>query len=350
MPSSTYSDKQILIKRYILGKLPDDKKESFTEILMEDRELSEELKDVEYMIVEDYVADRLSAEERLAFEYYFSRVPHMVELVQFESAFQQYTHNLISESANATGALPVFAANPLPPEASPMKGRESSSYTGNTSPFWQLWVSVPGLAATGLILMLIPFAWKVVQLNSRLVALEEKNKELESKSEKLIAELEKRPIVTPTPTAFTQSTPDTKLPQELSVNEVANVKFSVEDWDRGDGAMGGQFSKKYQRLKLFASQKDVNFSPLPSLPSLGRTDIKTIFITIEPEGRQGVTPISLVADYDATKEVIKLPVVSAAKLADGKYRVRLRGVSRSEPDEKPVTIGSFYFQVTRRKK
>jgi hypothetical protein len=77
------------IVRYLLGKLPEDEQTGFEEQLLESEALFESLKEVESELIDEYVGETLSADDRLQFELYFLTQPERRARVEFARALRE---------------------------------------------------------------------------------------------------------------------------------------------------------------------------------------------------------------------------------------------------------------------
>jgi hypothetical protein len=75
--------------RYLLGRLPEDEQTGFEEQLLESEALFESLKEVESELIDEYVGDTLSADDRLQFELYFLTQPERRARVEFARALRE---------------------------------------------------------------------------------------------------------------------------------------------------------------------------------------------------------------------------------------------------------------------
>jgi len=78
------------LRLWLLGLLPEQESRSFEERLITDSELYEELFIVEEELIDDYIAGRLSADERKAFESYFMNSPERQEQFRIANALRVY--------------------------------------------------------------------------------------------------------------------------------------------------------------------------------------------------------------------------------------------------------------------
>ena len=78
------------LRLWLLGLLPEQDSRSLEEGLITDAELYEELFIVEEELIDDYIAGRLSADERSAFEAYFMNSPERQEQFRIASALRVY--------------------------------------------------------------------------------------------------------------------------------------------------------------------------------------------------------------------------------------------------------------------
>jgi hypothetical protein len=75
---------------WLLGLLPEQESRSFEERLVTDSELYQEVFIVEEELIDDYIAGRLSADERKAFESYFMNSPERQEQFRIANALRVY--------------------------------------------------------------------------------------------------------------------------------------------------------------------------------------------------------------------------------------------------------------------
>jgi hypothetical protein len=85
------------IKRYLLGLLPEDEQQQVELRLLTESEFSEELLASEEELMELYLADALSAEERAAFERHFLSTPERQRKLRFARTLKRYVHEQTEE-------------------------------------------------------------------------------------------------------------------------------------------------------------------------------------------------------------------------------------------------------------
>ena len=78
------------VRLWLLGLLPEQDSRSLEERLITDSGLYEEVFIVEEELIDDYIADRLSADERKAFESYFMNSPERQEQFRIANALRVY--------------------------------------------------------------------------------------------------------------------------------------------------------------------------------------------------------------------------------------------------------------------
>jgi hypothetical protein len=78
------------LRLWLLGLLPEQESRSFEERLITDSELYEEVFIAEEELIDDYIAGRLSADERKAFESYFMNSPERQEQFRIANALRVY--------------------------------------------------------------------------------------------------------------------------------------------------------------------------------------------------------------------------------------------------------------------
>ena len=78
------------LRLWLLGLLPEQESRSLEERLITDSELYDEVFIVEEELIDDYIADRLSADERKAFESFFMNSPERQEQFSIANALRVY--------------------------------------------------------------------------------------------------------------------------------------------------------------------------------------------------------------------------------------------------------------------
>jgi hypothetical protein len=95
-----------LIRRYLLGQLPDPSQQSLEEGFMTGDTSLEELEAAEDELVDEYLAGRLSNHERDQFEKYFLSTPEREQKLRFAKVFHQYA------AANQAPSVSVGSRTP----------------------------------------------------------------------------------------------------------------------------------------------------------------------------------------------------------------------------------------------
>ena len=102
------------LRLWLLGLLSEQESRSFEERLITDSELYEEVFIVEEELIDDYIAGRLSAEERKAFESYFMNSPERQEQFRIANALRVYIGDAkVTEPATEVKRRWPFAAMSL---------------------------------------------------------------------------------------------------------------------------------------------------------------------------------------------------------------------------------------------
>src|ERR1044072_9539137 len=84
------SELQKDLRRYLLGQLDDQTAEAFEkEFLLKD-EIFDELRAAEDELIEDYLAEILTVEDRRALENHFLSTPDRLDQLRFGRTFRQY--------------------------------------------------------------------------------------------------------------------------------------------------------------------------------------------------------------------------------------------------------------------
>lgn len=80
----------LLVRRYLLGALPENEQRAVEQQLMTDHEFFNRLLQTEEELIEEYVHGEIAGNEKLAFEQRFLRDPERQRNVHFERSFQRY--------------------------------------------------------------------------------------------------------------------------------------------------------------------------------------------------------------------------------------------------------------------
>ena len=78
------------IRRYLLGELPEQELEQFEQLLMSDDDMYQELMFAEDDLIDDYISNMLSEEDRAKFKRRFLVVPELRQNVSFTSALRKH--------------------------------------------------------------------------------------------------------------------------------------------------------------------------------------------------------------------------------------------------------------------
>src|SRR5829696_8575239 len=89
------------LRLWLLGLLPEQESRSIEERLITDSELYEEVFIVEEELIDDYIADRLSADERTAFQSFFMNSPERQEQFRIANALRVYIGNAKETESSA---------------------------------------------------------------------------------------------------------------------------------------------------------------------------------------------------------------------------------------------------------
>lgn len=92
---------QDLIRRYLLGRLPDQDQQSLEEEFMTGDTSLEELEAAEDELVDEYLAGRLSSQERERFERHFLSIPEREQKLRFAKVFHRYASANQPQSVSA---------------------------------------------------------------------------------------------------------------------------------------------------------------------------------------------------------------------------------------------------------
>ena len=107
---------QDLIRRYLLGRLPDQDQQSLEEEFMTGDTSLEELEAAEDELVDEYLAGRLSSQEREQFEKHFLSTPEREQKLRFAKVFHRYAaaNQPPTVSAASLTATNFFSFNTWP--------------------------------------------------------------------------------------------------------------------------------------------------------------------------------------------------------------------------------------------
>jgi hypothetical protein len=94
------------LRLWLLGLLPEQESRSLEERLITDSELYEELFIVEEELIDEYIAGRLRADERAAFESYFMNSPERQEQFRIANALSVYIGDAKETESSAEVMLP----------------------------------------------------------------------------------------------------------------------------------------------------------------------------------------------------------------------------------------------------
>jgi anti-sigma factor RsiW len=142
------------LKQWLLGLLPQQESHSMEERLITDAALYEELFIVEDELIDDYLAGRLSANEREAFESYFMNSPERQEQFRIANALRVYIDDSKQDVSNPQLAKPPPHESSLAP-ATPADRRWG---------FFRKPIAAVSLAAAAL--LVVTFAWLALSLRS----------------------------------------------------------------------------------------------------------------------------------------------------------------------------------------
>jgi hypothetical protein len=92
----------------LLGELPSEKQEQVEELLLTREDFFEELLIIEDELVDDYLRDKLSADEQKNFRHYFLSTPERYEKLRVARAFKRYLDEKVAAEATVTELKPAL--------------------------------------------------------------------------------------------------------------------------------------------------------------------------------------------------------------------------------------------------
>lgn len=304
-----------LLKRYLLGELSDADQTRLEEQYFSDADLFHELRTVRDDLIDAYVRDELSKEERDKVELFFRASPRRQERIEFAEALLQ------------------TVASPRP--------RLSKAALLPAAPWWQFISGLlktwrqPIFAAAALV-VLIGISWLVVR------TLRERQR-TESESAGLSAP--QSPAPTPLVTHGASSSPQTPgIPQstQTPINSrpghtpesepVVATFLLTPDLVRGpEETQKVVISKKVTNVRLQLSLEGQPYSSY-------RAEVRT------PEGRPIWSTKQLRVHIGNSGRVVILSL-PANLLNNADYTIRLNGVTS---EKEVVNVGNYYFRVETR--
>jgi len=139
------SELQKDLRRYLLGQLDDQIAEAFEKQFLLKDEIFDELLAAEDELIEDYLAETLTAEDRRALEHHFLSTPDRLDQLRFGRTFRQY---LAREGPVISGEVSP-SVDLAPADAPPVVPPKTKSFTWWTSPraFFASWSRAVAFAA-----------------------------------------------------------------------------------------------------------------------------------------------------------------------------------------------------------
>src|SRR5215208_2438753 len=115
------SELQKDLRRYLLGQLDDRTAEALEKQFLLQDEIFEELLAAEDELIEDYLAEALTAEDRGALENHFLSTPERLDQLRFGRTFRQYLSRqgqvMAREVSSSVDLVPADAQPPIPPKS-----------------------------------------------------------------------------------------------------------------------------------------------------------------------------------------------------------------------------------------
>ena len=309
--SASVSDETIRL--FLLGRLNEDERSSFDERLFVDDELEERVRLAECEIVDDYAAERLSAEERELFTEKFMRTAERKQKLAVSQALRTYS---LSQTAYKKNAAEI--------ESTPPRGKFLSLFGFNR----------PALAfavSFGALVLLVGLVWFITR------SARERNEPAIVKHETLPTpspQISPQSTVTPTPDpdSTTSPTPTPKAtpsPVEPSQTPLIATAVLMPGALRDGGDMARvtlpKGDRDIVRLQLMLESNE---------PGTFRAELLTA------EGQSIATASKLKASNTnaATQVNFTLP---ARRLQAGDYQVKLSRETNGQVEG----VGRYYFRA-----
>jgi hypothetical protein len=324
-----------LIVRYLLGRLPDDEQTGFEEQLLESEPLFEALKEVESELIDEYVGDTLSADDRRRFELYFLTQPERRSRVEFARALREAAAEHGREKRSRAAGLEI--------DASP-----------DTASWWRRWVAslIPrpqfaALAACSLIAIFAILGGLILAIrdNSRLrQQLQQAQAERAESQQQSSAQLA---------VAESQLSNERFLRQQA---EEALDNLNARPKDSGRPAIfsvvlssffvptrGGESQAKSQQLQIPAAAKRVSLSFPVRVQSPDFTGYRVSLRRADDPSQNEIWGRSGLPAASKPEQRIRI-ALPAGLLIKGEYRLKLSGVLS---DNNTEPIGEYRFAVVR---
>jgi hypothetical protein len=331
-----------LIVRYLLGKLPEDEQTGFEERLLESDALFEALEEAESELIDEYVGDTLSADDRRRFELYFLTQPERRARVEFARALREAA----AEHGHAKRSRASMAGPDI--DASP----DTAAWRRR---WWASLIPRPQFA--------VPAAWRLIAafavfavLGGLILALRD-NSQLRQQLQQAQAERTE----SQQRSAAQLSAAESQLSNERSLRQRAEealnhlnarpkesgqpaiVSFILSAFFRPVRGSESQTNPKSQQLLIPAAAKRVSLTFPVQVQSSDFTSYRISLRRaddpgqIEIWGRSGLP----VASKPGQRIPIALP---ASLLIKGEYRLKLSGLLS---DDNTEPIGEYRFAVVR---
>ncbi|MET0621846.1 MAG: hypothetical protein ABW250_02590 [Pyrinomonadaceae bacterium] len=155
------------IRRFLLGRLPEESAEHLEERIFADRDFAEEVEIAESELIADYHENNLGPEDRALFERKYLTSPANIQAVDYESAFREFIRGKLKEEDPLhRGRLGLMATSPAGSEAKVSPAQPEHSKHGlRFSWLRRFFVTRPLLAnltaAVSLLLLLAVGFWKL---------------------------------------------------------------------------------------------------------------------------------------------------------------------------------------------
>jgi hypothetical protein len=326
-----------LIVRYLLGRLPDDEQTGFEEQLLESEALFEALKEVESELIDEYVGDTLSAEDRRRFELYFLTQPERRARVEFARALREVAAEHGREKRSRAAGLEI--------DASP-----------DTAAWWRRWVAFliprPQFAALAACCLIAVFAISgglilALKDNSRLrQQLQQAQAERAESQQRSDAQLAAAESQLSNERSMRQRFEDALNHLNAGPKESgrpAIVSFILSAFFRPVRGSESQTNPKSQQLLIPAAAKRVSLTFDVQVQSPDFTSYRVSLWRVDDPrqieiwSRSGLPAVS--------KPGQRIPIALRARLLiKGEYRLKLSGVLSNDITEQ---IGEYRFAVVR---
>jgi hypothetical protein len=305
----TDSVDELLLVKYLLGRLTEDEQASVEDRAFADRDFLSALDAVEADLIDAYVRGELSQEDRRAFEHRFLASPQRRRKVEFAQALRQVTDD----------APPQPSRAPEP----------QSSWLALWNPFRAWSPALRFAGAMGAVLCVAGGTWLAVEngsMRSRVAALETARHDLEGRTRTLQQELGQAQARADGLAALARN----NTPATASRNPLMASLTLMAGPTRAESRTEQMVLDRGTQIAHIAIQLE----PRDEYPRF-RAEVHT------RGGREVVTFGGLARQSAGGAQSVSMDVPASA-LATGDYEIALKGLRDGEA---PQDIGYYYFRV-----